>query len=148
MQACRLLAMALDALIRRLGGVATTAELLSFGFSAEIIAAFVAHGRVLHVRQGWYSTIDVPAAARAACTVGGRLACLSALRYHGLPFAEPEQLHVAVGRSASRLRTHDGVVLHWSRRALDGDRIAVSVAEALRQAAACAALGGTAPATL
>jgi hypothetical protein len=59
------------------------------------------------------------------------------------------RLHVGVPRTASRLRgaltykeksareTEIAVILHWSRREPTGDRLAVSVSEALAQAHAC-----------
>lgn len=130
--------MAMDVLIRRLGGVARTFELHEHGFTEEIITAFVAHGRVIRVRQGWYATHDTPPLAVAAIRAGGRLACVSALAHHGL--VEPGgPLHISVGRSGNP-RAAAGVVVHWTRRDLAGDRVAVSAEEAWKQARVCRAV--------
>jgi hypothetical protein len=81
--------------------------------------------------------------------VGGRLACASALAHHGVG-AAPDLLHVLVDGNTPRLRdpdtgkpskSPDGTVIHWARRPIDGDRVAVSVEEAHRQAARCRAVG-------
>ncbi len=129
----------MDVLIRRLGGVARTAELHEHGFTEEIITAFLAHGKVIRVRQGWYATPETPLLAIDAIRARGRLACVSALAYHGL-IGPQQPLHISVGRSANS-RAASGVVVHWSRRVLAGDRVAVSIDEAWKQARACRAAG-------
>jgi hypothetical protein len=129
---------ALPALIARLGGIATTGELQAHGFTAEIIAAFVAHRQVIRIRRGWYTTPDVDPAVIAAIRVGGRLGCISALEHHGVMLPLSTELHVSVDAGSSRLRLpSEGVVLHWSRRRLAGGWQAVCVQAALQQAARC-----------
>jgi hypothetical protein len=129
---------ALPALIARLGGIATTAELQAHAFTAEIIAAFVGHRQVIRIRRGWYTTPDVDPAVIAAIRVGGRLACISALEHHGVMLPVSTVLHVSVDAGSSRLRLPpDGAVLHWSRTQLAGSWQAVSVEAALQQAARC-----------
>ncbi len=124
-------------------------ELVRKGYPADHVRLLAEYGRILRVRRGWYACNDVDPLAIRACRVGGRLACVSALAFHGLCPAEAGRLHVGVPRTASRLRdaltykeksageTEIAVILHWSRREPTGDRLAVSVSEALAQAHAC-----------
>jgi predicted transcriptional regulator of viral defense system len=130
--------MAIDAMIRRLGGLVTTAELEARGVHPQVLSIAAHANRVIRVRQGWYSVADVSEQVRDACRVGGRLACLSALAHHGLA-EQPPELHVALNRSSSRLRLDPKrvIVLHWTRADLTGDRQAVSVEQARQQAARC-----------
>lgn len=134
--------------LARYGGVATTAEFYNHGETQSILFWSVAYGSLLRIREGWYCSPDLPAEAVRAVRVGGRLACLSALAFHGLA-PQPRQLHVVVDANTSRLRDPDTgepgrspeTVIHWSRRELAGDRVAVSAEEAYRQAARCRAQG-------
>ncbi len=140
---------AIEKTIHRLGGIATTAELLRAGHEGALIRLFAEYGRIMRVRKGWYADPSVDDAVLAACRVGGRLACLSALAFHGLGTPGPTRLHVSVPRSASRLRSsgnhrerlaerHDAaIVVHWSRSDPTGDRLTVSLSEAMAQAQAC-----------
>jgi len=130
---------ALPALLDRLGGIATTAELKSHGFSPEIINAFVWSGKVIRICRGWYASPGASATAIAARRAGGRLACVSALQHHGMIVRTSTELHISVERSFSRTRVGDDVVLHWSREWLPGGRLAVSIDAALRQAQRCQA---------
>ncbi|TAL46366.1 MAG: hypothetical protein EPN91_00370 [Salinibacterium sp.] len=131
--------MGLDAMIRRLGGLVTAAELEARGLHPQVLSMAAYSKKVIRVRKGWYSIADVPQDVRDACAVGGRLGCVSALAHHGLA-EPPNELHVALHRSASRLRLDPTriVVLHWSRAELTGDRHAVSVEQARQQAVRCA----------
>jgi hypothetical protein len=104
----------------------------------------------MRIRHGIYALPDLPADILCAVTVGGRLGRASALAHYGLGDATP-LLHVTVERGAKWLRSpydaktpldpsRDGVVVHWTRRRLDGTRLVVSAAEAQPQAARCKAL--------
>lgn len=95
----------------------------------------VASGRIWRIRRGWYGSPDAPDTAVRARQAGGRLACVSALEYHGVG-PRSSTVHVDLHRSSVGPARSD-VVVHWSRRKLDGDEIAVSVAEARAQAARC-----------
>ena len=138
----------LDSELRRYGGVVTTAEMYREGHTQSILFWSVRYGSILRVRRGIYCDPKLPADAVRALRVGGRLACVSALAHHGV-IAAPDLLHVSVQGSASRLRdpdtgrrggSPDQTVIHWSRKRVAGDRIAVSVEEARRQAASCRSL--------
>lgn len=127
--------------LRELGGIATTGELMQRGFESDHLLLFARYGRIIRVRKGWFASKDIDEQVVDAVRAGGRLACLSALAYHGLAAPDPTTLHIAVHRSASRLRRapREGVtvVVHWSRSAPSGNRQSVRVSEAVAQARAC-----------
>ncbi len=128
--------------IERQGGLARTADLLKSGIATEMIRVFASYGLLVHVRQGWWATKNTSPSAISARRAGGRLACVSALAHYGV-VEQPELLHIALSRSA-RPPLISGVVVHWSRRDLGGDRAAVSIKEAEEQARVCrAAQAGT-----
>ena len=137
-----------DKVITRLGGVATTAELYRHGDTQSMLYWSERYGSIIRVRAGIYCLPSLDGEAVRALRVGGRLGCVSALAYHGV-VPPPEKLHVAVAANTPRLRdpdtgkpgrSPDTTVIHWSRRVLAGDRVAVSLDEAHRQAASCRAL--------
>lgn len=111
--------------IRRLGGLASTAELHKDGHPRTAIASAVRSRAIYRVRQGWYVTPDIAPEAREAARVGGRLSCVSGLRLHGCWAAPEPRLHVLVASNACRLRTRTDsrvrlvdaarpdVVVHW-----------------------------------
>ena len=135
--------------IEKLGGIASRAELRRLGNSDDIIGLAARYGRLVRIRKGWYAAEGLDDDVVRAWRVGGRLACVSAAVHHGVHHGAVEALHVSVPREASRLRTADNhrrrlaahpdpaVVVHWSRRALEGTRQAVSVEEALAQMRRC-----------
>ena len=129
-----------DPLLARHGGVLYTDEAYEHGDTQAMLSWAVKRGTIIRARRGVYCDPRLPARAIEALRVGGRLACASALAHHGLA-QEPRELHVVVPANAARLRRlAEDVVVHWSRRRLAGDRVAVSVDEAVRQAARCRAL--------
>jgi hypothetical protein len=137
-----------DLFLARHGGVVTTAEFYRNGDTQSILFWRVLYGSLIRVRRGLYCDPGLPDEAIRALRVGGRLACASALAYHG-GSAAPPLLHVSVPGNSPVLRDPDTgkpgrspekTVIHWSRRRLAGDRVAVSVAEAHRQAERCRAL--------
>lgn len=114
--------------------IASHAQLLAAGVSEVSIDVGVAYRRIRRIRRGWYASLDAPELAVRAREAGGRLACVSALEYHGV--GEPSDvLHVDVPRSSKGVR--GAAVAHWSRRERAGDAFAVSVEEAAAQAARC-----------
>ena len=126
-------------LLAKHGGVFFTEEAYRHGDPQSSLYWAVKYGSVLRARRGVYCDPELSAAARLALRVGGRLACVSALAHHG-HCDNPDLVHIVVPANASRLRMPEsGVVIHWSRRALEGDRIAVSESVARRQAARCRA---------
>ena len=128
------------------GGIARTSEFYAGGMTRELLRIPWMYGKIRHIRHGWWASWDVPEPAIAARTVGGRLACVSALAHHGL-VPEPPELHVEVKGHSSRLREIPGrrVVVHWARRPVGGDRQAVNAATAYKQAATCSIPNLSAP---
>ena len=121
--------MDIPAAIDGLGGIATKAELATFGISGFDLTAAVRRGQIHRVRRAHYATPAAPWDAVLAVRVGGRLAGISATRSYGLWTGFDERLHVAVPANASRLRTTYApsisdevtpdisdreVVLHWT----------------------------------
>lgn len=128
----------IDRKLRELGGIAKTSELLALGYSRRTIEAAVGYRRLIRVRKGWYAERDLPPEVIAACRIGGRLACVSALAYHGVFPTQHGALHIEVPANASRLRLPEReVVLHWTAFAAEGTRLAVAVGAALAQSARC-----------
>ncbi len=132
--------------LENLGGLASYRELLALGNDRWDIEIPVMYGRLLRVRQGWFSLPGEHAEVVRAWRVGGRLACLSALAWHeGRPM--PPDLHVEVPANTARLRSPDDarrplgggerVVVHWARRPGSGDRRAVGVGDAWAAATRC-----------
>ena len=129
--------------IRQLGGIASTAELIARGHQPDWIRMAVDYGRIIRIRRGWFAAVDTPTAAIEARRVGGRLACVSALVFHGVSIEDDPALHVAVAGNASRLRPPfeaRAIVVHWQRGATAGGRLAVAVGDAWAQRARCRAL--------
>jgi very-short-patch-repair endonuclease len=93
------------AVINRLGGIATKAELAAFGISGFDLTAAVRRGQIRRVRRAHYATPAAPWDAVLAVRVGGRLAGISAAKSYGLWAGFDERLHIAVPANASRLRT-------------------------------------------
>lgn len=127
-----------SALFARHHGLVRTSELLAIGHDHETIRIYRNSGMLVHVRQGWWALPATPDNLLHAWRAGGRLACVSALAFHGLILDLGHPLHVEFAHSSKGARVA-GVVPHWSRRTRSGDRRAVSVEVALRQASRCAA---------
>lgn len=101
--------------VRRRGGVARVTVLLRMGYTAAQIRSAVARGDVRRLRKGWVTVTDAPTDVVRAVRLGGRLACLSAARHHGLWVPETtEELHIALPRHAGR-RFSDSAActVHW-----------------------------------
>jgi hypothetical protein len=50
-----------ERIVRELGGIASTAELIRRGCDTDMIRLVESYGKILRIRQGWYATPDVPA---------------------------------------------------------------------------------------
>jgi hypothetical protein len=140
--------------VRRLGGIANRAELKSLGHSRDLVDLMADYGTtIIRVRNGWFALRDTDASVLRGWKEHGRLACISALRHHGIDlpgfdlhgFGQEDSgtLHVALPRNASRLpRESADVVRHWTdTRSLGeqhpGERTAVPVEESIEQAIRC-----------
>ncbi len=127
------------------GGIATTAELASHGVDRQQLDIAVMYGRVLRVRKGLWAAPDFAPEALPALRAGGRLACVSALVFHGEIEDAGFDLHLAAPQGVTSWHpTRHGrhVVRHWSRRPLPGDRLAVSADTAWAQFALCRGVAG------
>lgn len=137
--------------IRMLGGVAKKSELLRLGFTEDQVLTAVKRGDIRRARKGWYAVPDLREPVFRAVRVGGRLACVSAARHHGLwvPSSDLE-LHVDVPGTGSRLRTQtdhrrrltshpdDSIVIHWRKDSeRRGDRLSVAIPECIDQIFRC-----------
>jgi len=101
------------------------------------------YGRIWRVRKGLWCLPDLDRAVLQSQRVKGRLACVSALVYHGVIDDADFDLHVSarVGQvSWHPIPSRPDVVRHWSRSPLDGDRFAVSRETAWAQFGLCKAV--------
>lgn len=128
---------AITRVLRAGGGLCRTADLVAAGVPRRSIEIAVASGLLERIRQGVYADRWTPVEAKRAVRVGGRVACISATRLHGLRVLnEPAHLHVGLSAQAARLRHPDeakrrlpadeaelaGVRLHWAARASTAPR--------------------------
>jgi len=108
------------------GGLAATHELADDRISRGQLAAMVRNGRILRVRQGWYSQPGLDPALIGATRVGGLLTCRSALDLAEFWVIDDGRLHVAVESNDCRLRSprdakrrlqpSEPVTVHWQPR--------------------------------
>jgi hypothetical protein len=123
-------------LFARHHGLVRTRELLAIGMDTEMIRWSRNYRKLIHVRQGWWALPGTNEVLLRAWRAGGRLACVSALTFHGRTLDLSEPLHIEVPEHSSRPRT-PGTCVHWSRDQANGDRRAVSVEVAWAQTVAC-----------
>ena len=126
--------------VRRLGNVATRAELLRFGHRPRDVTDAVRAGRLHRLRRGHYVTVDATPAQRAAVRIGGRLACWSAASTYGLWSGTDATLHIAVPPTASRLvktGMDAAIRFHWQGDLEESDSWRVSLADCLRGVVRC-----------
>lgn len=124
------------ALFARHHGLARTRELVAIGIDGEWIRIARNYGALIHVRQGWWALPGTPEVLLRAWRTGGRLACVSALAFHEVVLDVGDQLHIEVA-AASKGARQPGTCVHWSTSQSNGDRRAVSVEVAWRQATRC-----------
>lgn len=94
------------------GGAAHSRSIGAAGFTVHVVRAAVALGFLGRVRRSWLVRPGCDPARRAAAMAGGRLTCVSAASTLGLWTPLHDDVHVAVARTASRVRS-PGVRLHW-----------------------------------
>ena len=142
--------------LESLGGFAHRHELVGIGCWPAMIDLSLYYRKILRVRQGQYTAVGTPLAVLRALRVGGRLARVSARAYYeqgdgsatsGSGVGDHtggDPLHVLVKHGASRLgiRVREPVVVHWTRREVEGTRLVVSERAARAQAASCRAAPG------
>lgn len=105
------------AAITRLGGLASTRQLIGIGCTERELHRAVRTGAARRPRLGWYSTFATEDPRFRAVRIGGRLTAESALDALGAWILNRSStLHVAVEPGSSRLRHVAGDVrLHWVR---------------------------------
>lgn len=130
--------------------VASRAQLVAAGVHGRTLTGAVRNGHLLRLRRGLYALPETDRAIAEAVRVGGRIACISALRYHGVFAADAPFTHLHLPPNAARLRSprsrfrplgddRDGVELHW-RPLIEPqsmDDCSVGVLDALAQAVLC-----------
>ena len=92
----------LNVTLELLGEVARAGTLRAHGITAREIRSAIDAGIVTVPRVGWIASALADRDQIRAVQVGGRIACVSALRRLGLWSGEDRRLHLQVPRSASR----------------------------------------------
>jgi very-short-patch-repair endonuclease len=125
--------------VRRLGNVATRAQLLRLGYRPRELTDAVRSGVLQRLRRGHYINSGATQAQRAAITMGGRLACSSAASTYGLWSGSDATLHLAVPPTASRVTkpASTAVRLHWQQNLAESDSWRVGLPECLRGVVRC-----------
>jgi very-short-patch-repair endonuclease len=83
------------------------------GFTRYAVRRALERGELRRIRGPWLASADASPLLVQAARTGGRLACVSATRHHGLWTLEDARVHIAVPPHSSR-HPADGAVLHWS----------------------------------
>jgi hypothetical protein len=126
--------------VRARGGVAATRTLRDAGVRRRALDRAVLIGHLARVREGLYCDPSLPPEVVHALQHGGRLACLSSARAHGLWTLEDGRLHLAM-TPGHHEHEHDGCrpVLHWNADEAEHlSPVMVPVLLALVQIAGCA----------
>ena len=112
-------------------GLLSTRRLTASGVAASSIRRAVAAGQLERVRRGWYALPRTDPDVKNAARAGGRLGCISALKWHGAWTLDVPTPHVRVA-SGVAVRANS-VSLHWtSKRVEPGvDTVAQAVASAM-----------------
>lgn len=134
--------------IQELGGLVPAHALIRRGWTYNALSYAARFGRVLRIRQGWYTLPGVDALLAAAWRVGGLLSCVSAARTFGLWVPHDPRLHVTVPPRHARMRTprdmrtrlrehpDSSVRVHW-RRCSAFDRFRATPLECILDLATC-----------
>ena len=91
--------------LSRLGHIARVTTLHARGFTAATLRAALRSGLVARPRYGWIASPLADRDQLLAIEIGGRIACLSALRRFGVWSGSDDGLHLGIPRTGSRLRT-------------------------------------------
>ena len=125
----------------RLGGVARTSELRSFGVAARALAEAVRTGELRQPRRGLYTLADIPDAASHALRHGGLIACVTAARAYRLWTLDAgidEPAHVWVDRDRRFAGGAGCRCIHHRDVPSDvGSRWRVGIVHCLTQLASC-----------
>jgi very-short-patch-repair endonuclease len=123
----------------RYGGVARTFQLSAAGISKRRLRIAVADGVVVRIREGVYAHPMADDKAVHAARHGGRLACVDALKWHGLWVLPDDRLHIAM-QPGGRFHEHHPcdvtLVRHWNTP-VTAAGMAVEIEPALAQLSRC-----------
>ncbi len=114
------------------------------GVDDEFVRILVARGGLIRVRQAWYALPATHLDVQRACRAGGRLACVSALRFLGEEVEGDGLLHIEIAANALARRPdpESGQVrVHQPRRPSRGDRAVVAIDVARNQWEQCGRTG-------
>ncbi|AMB58640.1 endonuclease domain-containing protein [Microterricola viridarii] len=95
-------------------GIAHTQQALRAGFTRYAIRAAVDAAVIGRVRRDWIALPDAPPELRAAAELGGRLACLSAVKRLGLWHLADGQEHFSAAHGSGHTAVGPGQRMHWS----------------------------------
>ncbi|GAA1838053.1 type IV toxin-antitoxin system AbiEi family antitoxin domain-containing protein [Agromyces salentinus] len=120
------------------GGIRHVEQALGAGYTRYAIRTAVAQGAVRRLRRTWIATPAAPALLRTAASLGGRVACITAARLHGLWAIDDDRPHFAVAHGASRFDA-GGARVHWNAGPIGPTRFELveSVVDALVHIAGC-----------
>ncbi|QAY58659.1 hypothetical protein ET475_00655 [Microbacterium protaetiae] len=117
--------------------VRTRRELLRTGWKPRTLTAGVVSGSLIRARENAYLSPEAPADVVDACRIGGRMCCVSELARWGVFVLEHTELHLAVPRTSSRLRSVGrDIRVHWVPTGPDGWGNS-EIVECLTQAVLC-----------
>jgi hypothetical protein len=94
----------LETVLRRAGGIASTAALSAAGHRAPAVRSAVEAGTIRRIRRGFYAVPDAWPPGVAAVRAGGRLAGISAASSYGAWGGWRNTVHVVLASNASRTR--------------------------------------------
>lgn len=94
-------------------GIAHAHDVLDAGFTRHAIRDTAAMGSISRIRRSWLATASAAQSLRDAAAIGGRLACVSAAKHHGLWTLDDGRLHLGVHPNASRFDAGSALV-HWN----------------------------------
>ncbi|WP_298227334.1 DUF559 domain-containing protein [Gryllotalpicola sp.] len=126
-----------------LSHVATTAQLITAGYSRGAVAALSGDRRIIRIRRGLLCCAHLTEDERYALNCAARLDCITVLRAAGIWTGASRGTHLRYAQGTSRRtqRMREAAryaVAHWAGESFPShDRLWVSVPEALRQAMGC-----------
>lgn len=143
--------------VERRGGIVAAREFAEEGIDADHLRILRDFGSLRRIRKGWYCHPALPTVNVIAWSIGGPLACVSALVHHGVltedEILASEGLHVRIPAHGSprirdsaleRLAANLGErslgappTLHWDAPERSSDRTSVDLETALEQARHC-----------
>jgi very-short-patch-repair endonuclease len=113
-------------------------DLLARGWSDGRIARAVRDGRLTRIRAGHFVDGPIDEMTARAIRIGGRLACVSELRYRGVWVLDSQDAHVHLASNAARWRSDPvGARRHWQPLFAGAEADHVSLVDALVQARRC-----------